>query len=71
MFYNKNTHKNKYINNIIQKMMTSNNEEIENKIIELLSNILNHLDFLHQEILDIMNVYIHFNNDNNNDNDNS
>ena len=51
-------------------MMTSNNEEIENKIIELLSNILNHLDFLHQQILDIMNVYIHFNNDNNNDNDN-
>ena len=54
-------------------MMTSNNEEIENKIIELLSNILNHLDFLHQQILDIMNVYIHFNNNNinNNDNDNS
>ena len=51
-------------------MMTSTNTEIENKIIELLSNILNHLDFLHQQILDIMNVYMHFNNDNNNDNDN-
>ena len=51
-------------------MMTSTNTEIENKIIELLSNILNHLDFLHQQILDIMNVYMHFNNDNNNDNGN-
>ena len=51
-------------------MNESTNTENEIKIIELLSNILNHLDFLHQEILDIMNVYIHFNNDNNNDNDN-
>jgi len=27
------------------------------KIFELLINILNHLDFLHQEILDIINIY--------------
>ena len=35
----------------------SNNEENQNKIIDLLTVILSHIEYLHQEVLDLMFVY--------------